>query len=58
MKELADVIATVGFPIAVSILLLVRIEKKLGDLDKTLEDLVVEIKLMKEIVSGCKGRRK
>lgn len=58
MKELADIIATVGFPIAISMFLLFRIEKKMSEMEKSLEDLNVEIKLMKEIVGSCKGRKK
>ena len=58
MKELADIIATVGFPIAISMFILFRIEKKMSEMEKALDDLNVEIKLMKEIVGSCEGRKK
>ena len=58
MKELADIIATVGFPIAISMFLLFRIEKKMSGMEKALDELNVEIKLMKEIVGSCEGRKK
>jgi hypothetical protein len=40
---LAKLVSTVGFPIGVSIYLLVRFEKKIEDLNKSISDLTAAI---------------
>lgn len=42
-EEFMDLISSVGFPIAVSIYLLVRFEKKIEVLNKSIQDLTVVI---------------
>lgn len=39
MKELYNAIAQIGFPIVVSVLLLVRVEKKMSDLADKITEL-------------------
>ncbi|WP_053954674.1 YvrJ family protein [Inediibacterium massiliense] len=39
MEELMSIIANVGFPIGVSVYLLVRIEGKIDDLSKSIKEL-------------------
>ena len=39
MEELAGLIANVGFPIVISVYLLVRIENQLKNLDQSIQDL-------------------
>lgn len=58
MEEFANIVSTIGFPITISLFLLLRVEKKISELHSEVEDMIVEIKLMKEIVSSCKGRGK
>ncbi|MBE6055065.1 MAG: YvrJ family protein [Clostridium sartagoforme] len=47
MKELVDLIANIGFPIAVSIYLLVRIEIKLEGLTNSINNLSQTINSIK-----------
>lgn len=65
MKELYDVIANLGFPIAVSAYLLFRFEKKLEALEDAIQAMKIVIddnndfiKQNNEIVKGCSGRKK
>jgi cell division protein FtsB len=51
MKEFFDIIANFGFPVAVASYLLFRFEKKLEQLEKTNEELVTEVKALKEKVA-------
>ncbi|WP_129600604.1 YvrJ family protein [Anaerophilus nitritogenes] len=39
MEELMSIIANVGFPIGISVYLLVRIEGKIDDLSKSIKEL-------------------
>jgi len=41
--QLVQLISTVGFPIAVSVFLLVRLEKKIENINKSVKDLAAEI---------------
>ena len=47
MKELVDLIANIGFPIAISIYLLVRVEKKLEGLTSSINNLSQTINSIK-----------
>ena len=47
MKELVDLIANIGFPIAVSIYLLVRVEGKLEGLTNSINNLSQTINSIK-----------
>lgn len=47
MDELLTQVANLGFPIAVTVYLLVRIESKLSQLSDTIQDLTIAIKEMK-----------
>ena len=47
MKELVDLIANIGFPIAISIYLLVRVEKKLEGLTSSINNLSQSINSIK-----------
>lgn len=47
MKELVDLIANIGFPIAVSIYLLVRVEGKLEGLTNSINNLSQSINSIK-----------
>lgn len=44
MEELFNQIANVGFPIAISCYLLIRIESKISELTKSINDLSTSIK--------------
>ena len=46
MKELVDLIANIGFPIAISIYLLVRVEKKLEGLTNSIRTFVIVMSLI------------
>jgi len=48
VDEVVNFIANVGFPIAVSIFLLARIESKLDSLSDSISDLSVAIKELKQ----------
>ncbi len=53
MEQIYSVIANVGFPIAISMYLLIRIENRLGELTKSIHELNASIQSMtkwKEIV--------
>ena len=47
MKELVEIVANIGFPIAISIYLLVRIEGKLEGLIKSINNLSQTINSIK-----------
>ena len=47
MKELVDLVANIGFPIAISIYLLVRVEKKLEGLTSSINNLSQTINSIK-----------
>ncbi|MGG7060071.1 YvrJ family protein [Clostridium nigeriense] len=47
MKELVDLVANIGFPIAVSLYLLIRIEGKLENLTNSINNLSQTINSMK-----------
>lgn len=54
MESIFELIGNVGFPIAVAVFLLVRIEKKLDDVNKTLINM---LETFNEILSGDKCGR-
>lgn len=58
MKELFDGISQVGFPIVVSVLLLIRVESKVADMTKTIDDLKETIVKLTTIIEERLGRRK
>lgn len=47
MEELITIIGNFGFPIAITVYLLVRIESKLSQLTDSIHDLTTAIKSMK-----------
>jgi hypothetical protein len=55
MAEFFTIVANFGFPVAVASYLLFRFEKKLELLENTNDDLVVEIKSLKEKVAELSG---
>jgi len=50
MEELINTISNVGFPIAISAYLLIRIESKLEILSKSIGDLAKAIEILKSSV--------
>jgi hypothetical protein len=50
MQDFFTIISNFGFPVAVASYLLFRFEKKLEELEKTNEELVIEVKALKEKV--------
>ncbi len=46
MEQIYSVIANVGFPIAISMYLLIRIENRLGELTKSIHELNASIQSM------------
>ena len=51
MQDFFSIIGSFGFPVAVASYLLFRFEKKLEVLEKTNDDLVSEVKSLKDKVS-------
>ena len=49
-QDFFTIISNFGFPVAVASYLLFRFEKKLEELEKTNEELVIEVKALKEKV--------
>ncbi|MBD8026793.1 YvrJ family protein [Ureibacillus sp. Re31] len=45
--QLINLISNIGFPIAVSIYLLLRFEKKIEGLEQTIQKLTTEVELIK-----------
>ncbi|MEK9198891.1 YvrJ family protein [Ureibacillus sp. 179-F W5.1 NHS] len=45
--QLINLISNIGFPIAVSIYLLLRFEKKIEGLEQTIQKLATEVELIK-----------
>jgi len=58
MKELYDAIAQIGFPIVVSVLLLVRVEKKMSDLADKITELNNTITKLTTIIDERLNRKK
>lgn len=58
MKETFDAISQVGFPIVVSVLLLVRIETKMKELSDKIADLNESIIRLTTIIDQQGSRRK
>lgn len=64
MQDFFTIISNFGFPVAVASYLLFRFEKKLEELEKTNEELVIEVKALKEkvlsldeIIRGLRRRK-
>ena len=64
MQDFFTIISNFGFPVAVASYLLFRFEKKLEELEKTNEELVIEVKALKEkvlsldeIIRGLRKRK-
>lgn len=48
MEELAKLLTNYAFPVVVSLYLLTRLEKRIGDLEKAINNLVNEISNIKD----------
>lgn len=57
MEELAKLLTNYAFPVVVSLYLLTRLEKRIGDLEKAINNLVNEIGEMKEKVKYASHKR-